>query len=39
MKKVIEEHATFIPEKQHPILPGSSTGHKAYAAANDKLKK
>ena len=34
MKKVIKEHASFIPQKQHPILPGNSTGHKAYAAAN-----
>jgi arylsulfatase A-like enzyme len=39
MKQVIDEHASFIPQKQHPILPGNSTGHKAYAAANDKLKK
>ena len=39
MKKVIQEHASFIPQKQHPILPGKSTGHKAYAAANGKLKK
>jgi len=38
MKKVIQEHASFIPQKQHPILPGKSTGHKAYAAAKEKLK-
>ena len=39
MKKVIQEHASFIPQKQHPILPGNSTGHKAYAAAKQKLNK
>ena len=37
MKQVIGEHASFIPQKQHPILPGNSTGHKAYAAAKQKL--
>jgi arylsulfatase A-like enzyme len=37
MKKVIQEHASFIPQKQHPILPGNSTGHKAYGAAKEKL--
>ena len=39
MLKVIQEHASFIPQKQHPILPGNSTGHKAYGAANAKIKK
>ena len=39
MKKVIQEHASFIPKKQQPILPGNSTGHKAYGAANAKIKK
>ena len=39
MKKVIQEHASFIPQKQHPILPGNSTGHKAYAAANKNIEK
>lgn len=38
MKQVIGEHASFIPQKQHPILPGNSTGHKAYAAAKQNLK-
>ena len=37
MKKVIQEHASFIPQKQHPILPGKSTGHKAYGAANANI--
>ena len=37
MKQVIHEHASFIPQKQHPILPGNSTGHKAYAAANKNI--
>ena len=39
MLKVIQDHASFIPQKQHPILPGNSTGHKAYGAANAKIKK
>ena len=39
MKKVIQEHASFIPQKQHPILPGNSTGHKAYAAAKQNIEK
>ena len=39
MKQVIQEHASFIPQKQHPILPGNSTGHKAYAAASKNIKK
>ena len=38
MKKVIQEHASLIPQKQHPILPGNSTGHKAYAAAKQNIK-
>ena len=37
-KKVIQEHASFIPQKQSPILPGNSTGHKAYAAAKKNIK-
>ena len=37
MKQVIQEHASFIPQKQHPILPGKSTGHKAYGAANANI--
>ena len=39
MKKIIQELSSFIPQKQHPILPGNSTGHKAYGAANAKIKK
>jgi arylsulfatase A-like enzyme len=38
MKQVIQEHASLIPQKQHPILPGNSTGHKAYAAAKKYIK-
>ena len=38
MKQVIQEHASLIPQKQHPILPGNSTGHKAYAAAKIYIK-
>jgi hypothetical protein len=34
----MKEHAAFIPVKQHPILPGKSTGHNAYAAANAGIK-
>ncbi len=38
MTQLIQEHASFIPQKQHPILPGNSTGHKAYAAAKQNIK-
>ena len=38
MEAVMKEHAAFIPVKQHPILPGKSTGHNAYAAANAGIK-
>ena len=38
-KTIIEEHAAHVPEKQHPVLPGRSTGHAAYGAANAKIKK
>ena len=38
MLQVIQEHASFIPQKQHPILPGNSTGHKAYGAAKQNIK-
>lgn len=38
MPQVIQEHASFIPQKQHPILPGNSTGHKAYGAAKQNIK-
>ena len=39
MEAVIKEHASFIPSKQHPILPGKSTGHNAYAASNAEINK
>ena len=39
MEAVIKEHASFIPSTQHPVLPGKSTGHNAYAAANTKINK
>ncbi|MCO8121293.1 sulfatase [Stieleria sp. TO1_6] len=38
-KNVLAEHAAFLPTHQHPVLPGDSTGHQAYAAANVKLAK
>ena len=37
-KLIIEEHASHLPKKQHPILPGRSTGHAAYGAANANIK-
>lgn len=37
-KAIIKMHAKFIPTEQHPVLPGNSTGHQAYAAANEKIK-
>lgn len=38
-RAIIEQHRAFIPENQHEVLPGKSTGHNAYSAANAKLKK
>ena len=38
-KSIIEEHAAHLPKKEHPILPGGSTGHNAYGAANAKIEK
>ena len=32
-QRIINKHAVFIPQEAHPILPGKSTGHKAYQAA------
>lgn len=36
LKGVVAGHAAFLPVKQHALLPGVSTGHDAYAAANEK---
>ena len=33
-QQIIAEHASHLPQNQHPVLPGNSTGHSAYAAAN-----
>ncbi len=38
-QSIVEQHAKFIPAKQHPVLPGNSTGHQAYAAANANMAK
>ncbi|MFT5302086.1 MAG: choline-sulfatase [Mariniblastus sp.] len=39
LKEIIAQHAAWVPEVQHPVLPGNSTGHKAYAAANANMAK
>lgn len=31
---IIDQLALHIPQEPHPILPGKSTGHKAYQAAH-----
>jgi choline-sulfatase len=36
-KDIIAEHAAFLPKDQHPVLPGDSTGHQSYAAANANI--
>ncbi|MGB7326002.1 MAG: sulfatase [Rubripirellula sp.] len=36
---IIAENASLLPKKQHPVLPGQSTGHQAYTAANAKMAK
>ncbi|MEM6471413.1 MAG: sulfatase [Planctomycetota bacterium] len=35
-QEIISSHQQFLPTDLHPVLPGNSTGHKAYAAANAK---
>ena len=37
MSRVIAEHAAYLPRNEHPVLPGNSTGHKAYQATAEKL--
>lgn len=39
MSALIAEHAAFLPQREHALLPGNSTGHKALAAANQKLRR
>jgi choline-sulfatase len=34
LQSVIAAHAANIPQNEHPLLPGNSTGHKAFAASN-----
>lgn len=38
-KSIIQQHSAHLPKKEHPILPGGSTGHNAYEAANANIKK
>jgi arylsulfatase A-like enzyme len=33
---IVETLAGYIPQQQHALLPGNSTGHKAYQAANQR---
>ena len=35
-KETIAQHAAFLPKKEHALLPGNSTGHKAFAASNER---
>lgn len=34
---IVAEHAKQIPVIQHAVLPGRSTGHAAYSAANEHI--
>lgn len=34
---IVAQHAKQIPTNQHSVLPGRSTGHDAYAAANELI--
>ena len=38
-KSVIEDHRKWLPKNEKPILGKGSTGHKAYAASAEALKK
>ena len=35
----VREHAARVPTGEHPVLPGDSTGHKAYRAAAEALER
>ncbi len=37
MQTLIAEHAAGLPQKEHALLSGNSTGHKAFRAANQRL--
>ncbi|MCS1410239.1 MAG: Choline-sulfatase [Verrucomicrobia subdivision 3 bacterium] len=37
LKDLITKHAAHIPAKEHDLLSGNSTGHKAFDAANQRL--
>lgn len=37
LASIITEHAAFVPKKQHPALPGNSTGHNAWKASAEAL--
>jgi choline-sulfatase len=34
---IVAEHAALVPQEQHSVLPGNSTGHQAYSAANANI--
>ncbi|WP_404305157.1 sulfatase [Neorhodopirellula lusitana] len=34
---IIAQHARHLPPNQQPVLPGKSTGHQAYEAANTNM--
>jgi len=36
--RILDEHQSFLPDAQHEILPGNSTGHNAFAASEAELK-
>lgn len=38
MESVVEEHRQRLPKNALPVLPGESTGHKAYESASRYLK-
>ena len=38
MKPVLEQHRRHLPAKPAPVLPGGSTGHKAYQSASRFVK-
>ena len=37
-QSIIKTLAAHIPKQQHAVLPGNSTGHKAFKASNDRAK-
>jgi choline-sulfatase len=39
LANVLKQHRAMLPKNEHALLPGNSTGHKAFQAAEENRKK